>query len=415
MTPRTSASIVVLTAAAAVFLTPADSLLAGPGAGKNVRIAIISGVGAGPTAGLAGLSLADVTEAAQASSGTAVEGTSLQDVVDALGESDGTAVFARVSFLNDPEIKPRALPARPPQAGESGPEASSAEQAPVWSIDRILTWAKATLQFGDWLPSTELGSGEARDLASVEAEESIVDGQGVDGQGVDGQSVDGQSVDGQSYDKPAVTLTDVMDAALPEPGTLADLSAVAFLLQAPDGEASAVSGREAKMQAEAQPEAIAPPPMRVERVAYASGPRSNKPSASPYQGPRYDGFIRALAQPRQQLPYLRLTSLQQPAQGGRRLPIPTRRPFDVDALGFDITPGTSADSLASMLERVGTGQSPQPQKVVAFNDVVDNATETRTLRGLYKSQRKREAQARRGELVDALRQVMPSDNASLRQ
>lgn len=395
MRAKTSASIVVLTAAAVVFLSPPGPLLADDETGRDGtgRIAPI-----GAPAGDA-VSLADLTEAARASADTPPEGGGLQDFVTALGDGEGAAILAGASFLWDPAVVPRK--AGPGPTPDQGPAAAS---APAWSIDRVISWAQSAILFGDWLPSAELGSDSGLAMARRVP------------QGPEAETPDTETEPAAA--KPSATLTDVLEAARPAGGWLADLRSVAALLRAPYTE-PAVAARAPEpeparaLASDSVPLPTALPGLRItgvipqarperapERVpALDTVPTLNKVAAVPSVGLRYDGFTRAL---------------RQPAAMGLRLPKPAKRPFSAAHLGITVTPGSSADSLAHMLQRVGADAAAMRHatKAVAFNDVVDTAAGVRTVRGLYRIQRKRREQARRSELVDALRDAVPSDGTA---
>lgn len=392
MRAKTSASIVVLTAAAVVFLSPVGPLLADDGTGRDsvLRIAPI-GVPAGDA-----VSLADLTEAARASADTPPEGGGLQDFVTALGDGEGAAILAGASFLWDPAVVPQKADFGPTPDESAATASAPVASAPAWSIDRVISWAQSAILFGDWLPSAELGSDTGLAAAGQVRQEPESDAPETETE--------------PAAAKPSVTLTDVLEAARPAGGWLADLRSVAALLRAPYAEpavaARAPEPEPARALASVPLPTVVPglritgviPQARPER-APEMVPTLDKVAAVPPVGLRYDGFTRAL---------------QYPAAVGLRLPKPAKRPFSAAHLGITVTPGSSADSLAHMLQRVGADAAAAgyATKAVAFNDVVDTAAGVRTVHGLYKIQRRRQEQARRSELVDALRDAVPSDGTA---
>ena len=346
----------------------------------------------------------------------------------ALGEGEGATILAGASFLWDPSVAPRSLEA------DVGPAETETQAAAAggsgWSIESVISWAQSAVLFGDWLPSADLGSDRGiavAERAAPEPETPQADLEETAAQPV----ADSSTEDQLAVAEPALTLTDIVDAARPDVASLGDLSAVAALLRSPAAETGRVqdSPEEGPVTAELPPEPVltpeplAEPPMRITRVV-PRAPEVPRPEAevvptldkvaavapatplavspaAPPTGLRYDGFTRAL---------------EQPGKITLRLPKPVKRPFSAADLGIDVTPGSSADSLAHMLQRVGAdaAYAGQSTKAVAFNDVVDNAAGVRTVRGLYKMQRKRVEQERRSELVDALRDAVPSDGTSLK-
>jgi len=447
MTPRTSAPAIVLATAAAVILAPTGSLLAEDGTAPDVA-------SQGAPDG-ASVSLADVTEAVRASTSSTDEGATLQDIVSALGEGEGATILAGASFLWDPSVAPRTAAAGA-VSSETETQVADAEPAhsePAWSIERVISWAQSAVLFGDWLPSAELGSDSSFAVAERAPQEPKTGSPQAAVERADAESlVDRQAESQLAVARTSVTLTDVLIAARSESASLGDLSAVADLLRSfePDPSLPAEPTVEASLETPAMaeptlelapaPKPTAVQPMRVTKVvpqarpALAPAPTPDpapeptlapkvKPTlepkatptlepkatptlervaAAPPAGVRYAGFTQALQQPP-----------GQPGQVGLRLPKPVKRPFSAEDLGIAVTPGSSADSLANMLQRVGIDAAyvEQSMKAVAFNDVVDNAAGVRTVRGLYRIQRKREERARRSELVDALRDAVPSDGS----